>query len=1400
MKLAFINTINLKEVCERIPFWLNGTLSTLSFYRKASMILGVFFLLNFLPVFSVGNDSAQVKRGERPIVDYQNLNDDVFEPGVFKIKFNESIGKHLEKNPVSYSKDGIVCFNIKSIDALNETFGVKSAVQHFYSSVFKDGFTERHRAWGFHLWYRLEVDEKTDIKALIYEYSKIKEFEIVEPVFKKVLVPGSEEFEIRSVDSDILEKGRSWTPNDPYYNYQWAYNNTGQAEGASGADIRMEQAWELQKGNPDVIVAIIDGGIYHPHVDLNGNMWEGIGHNFTTDSPLIDPCSHGTHVAGTVAAVNNNNIGVAGIAGGSGNNDGVRLMSCQVFGVFVYYGFHIAPVYAADNGAAISQNSWGYMSPGYYEQADLDAIDYFNEHGGGDAMEGGITIFAAGNTGGGHQMYPAYYSGAVSVAASNTYDIKPFYSTYGDWIDISAPGGDMEFFGQILSTNIYDSYGMSLGTSMAAPHVSGVAALIISHKFGMLTNQQVVDILLNSTDYHYHLNQKYIGQLGTGRLNAYNALTLAENYLDMPQAPNNFNAYSNGLSEITLIWSPAGGNSDVIIAWSPDGRFGNPQSGQSYEAGSFIDGGGEILFAGSGFGFNHEDLISGTLYHYKIWSLNNENVYSVGRSASAYTDCDILELPYVEEFRIVKIPQCWTEPDDEHNWFVHESYGNPGQGLVFYLAPRVYNYSQALETPLMNGFIAGSSIDLELDLLLHTISGMPAPNEKMAIEIFDGFEWHQLTLFDGSGGDFMEISYNIDITDYALNNIFKIRFVARGNDSFHIHSWVIDNIVVYSSSCLRPVNISAENISAYSAEVVWEIDSEDVMFDIIYGLAGFSPEHEGDVISGIDSKNYDLTGLEPYTKYSLYVRTDCGEGDISLWSRAYEFQTLATCPAPENLMVNEITMNTALVSWSPFGVEDIWQIKYGNPGFNPAFNGYLVDNITTTEYMLEGLEGMSSYDLFVRAYCEADDQSFWVGPVNFRTECDCFAIPYSESFSSIYNECWKYPEGKGNWGIGELLSPPSSLSGAPNAYFIWNPVQDDYEFSLLSPKFDATDITEDVLLGFFLYLNNYNNNSIENMRVEYRIIGHDEWTVIGEYSNENAGNSKIERAVFNIMLDDVQGSLFQIRFVAHGESTFNINGWGIDDVQLYFTPKYAVNITAEGLGQTTPKGNIILDPDGSISVDANAYFGSHIKDVLLDGVSIVDEVNIDPGDVPVNASFTMNNVNSHHNIHVIFEKNLFELTLVVEPEGTGVASGAGMYAYNDLVIIEAEAASGYEFSGWSDESGIISELALHYFRITGHKTIVANFELKTNINEGDAISNIMVYPNPANQRVWVEFNAKSSDNVKVELYSMYGQKVAEQTADNAGYVKLYFDLVGLTPGIYFIRFSQDGQSRKIIVN
>lgn len=479
----------------------------------------------------------KVTRGERPPIDYSKVTQDDYVKGVLKIKLADHVSRSFDDIRVTQNDKGDVEFGIASLDAMNSKFATIEAKHDFAVVSAGSAYVDRHIAWGFHLWYTLRFDENTDMVKLAGLYASLPEVAVAEPEFKKELIGNapprdgelSEEF-------NPAEPSAFWTPNDPRYNEQWHYHNTGQNSGTPDADIDLPEAWEMEKGNPNVIIAIIDEGIQFNHPDLEANMWEGIGFNFYNNSPNISPGNHGTHVGGTIAAVNNNGVGVSGIAGGSGaEGNGVRLMSCQVFSGFSSGGFAQAPVWAADQGAAISQNSWGYTSQGNYNQDVLDAIDYFSENGGGDAMiGGGITIFAAGNSNADGAWYPAYYPVTMAVAGTNNQDRKAWYSNYGNWVEISAPGGETNQLNPkgVLSSLNGNSYGFYEGTSMACPHVSGVAALIISKAYGTMTPDEVWDVLVTTTDDHYDVNPGFIGKLGTGRLNAFNALASLKDIQD----------------------------------------------------------------------------------------------------------------------------------------------------------------------------------------------------------------------------------------------------------------------------------------------------------------------------------------------------------------------------------------------------------------------------------------------------------------------------------------------------------------------------------------------------------------------------------------------------------------------------------------------------------------------------------------------------------------------------------------------------------------------------------------------------------------------------------------------------------------------------------------------------
>lgn len=430
-------------------------------------------------------------------------------------------------------------------------------------------YEKRMRKAGLDLWYVVHFDEKQDLHAAMQSLMSVPEIDYTEPVLQLERPQGKPV----GVDVPPATRHEALPFNDPQLANQWHYNNTGAGDHrVAGADIGLFKAWESQTGTPNVIVAIIDGGIDIEHPDLVDNLYvnekekngttgvdddgNGViddihGANFLSNynggqgHPKLypDDVSHGTHVAGTVAARNGNGIGVCGIAGGNGSpNSGVRLMSCQIFGKERENGnSQRALVYAANNGAVIAQNSWGFRYGSGITEIPLslkEAIDYFIKNAGCDndgnqlsnsPMKGGVVIFAAGNDGQDYRSFPGAYPPVIAVSSMGPGWKAAPYTNRGDWVDIMAPGGDERYSnGGVLSTLSKkimgtQEYGYMQGTSMACPHVSGVAALLVSQfaKQGFTNKECEIRLLgsLKNKDIDAE-NPNYKTRLGRGYIDA----------------------------------------------------------------------------------------------------------------------------------------------------------------------------------------------------------------------------------------------------------------------------------------------------------------------------------------------------------------------------------------------------------------------------------------------------------------------------------------------------------------------------------------------------------------------------------------------------------------------------------------------------------------------------------------------------------------------------------------------------------------------------------------------------------------------------------------------------------------------------------------------------------------
>lgn len=449
------------------------------------------------------------------------------------INVDETLALSLEK---ATGENGYV--DLSSFPSLREQGVVKMRRLFPYAGEYED----RTREAGLHRWYVLEYNpEKSMTKAA-----------------DGLVIPGVNEVEycpklsivgnptvVSYADASTKAASGSYPFDDPQLSAQWHYYNNGTASSSvSGCDINVFPVWRNYSNyaqfTGDIVVGVVDGGIDYSHEDLKANMWKNpdksgdnaYGYNFAASSYNIHAEDHGTHVAGTISAVNNNGKGVCGVAGGNSKKGvkGAKLMSCQIFDGEKQGSATEAIKWSADHGAVISQNSWGYTEVTTAPSSLKSAVDYFIKNAGCDKngkqrsdspMKGGIVIFAAGNDS--KNTSSSDYDGMVSVTSVGADYKRAYYTNYGSWCDVAAPGGDVKKGNQVLSTLPGNKYGKMQGTSMACPHVSGIAALILARYGGpgytpdalrKRLEESVTDISAQNAGYY----------LGRGLVNAYKAV------------------------------------------------------------------------------------------------------------------------------------------------------------------------------------------------------------------------------------------------------------------------------------------------------------------------------------------------------------------------------------------------------------------------------------------------------------------------------------------------------------------------------------------------------------------------------------------------------------------------------------------------------------------------------------------------------------------------------------------------------------------------------------------------------------------------------------------------------------------------------------------------------------
>ena len=611
-------------------------------------------------------------------------------------------------------------------------------------------------------------------------------------------------------------------PNDPFFSNQWNLHNIGQLAGIVDADIDAPEAWNITTGSGNEIVAVVDTGIDLTHPDLINNLWvntaeipgnliddDGNGYVddvhgydfFNRSSNLSDENGHGTHVAGIIAAQGNNNIGVSGVswntrimplrflgAGGSGTiSDAIEAIH-----------------YAANMNAKIINASW---SLSVKSRALADAIQMTES-------AGILFVAAAGNNGNNTDITPTYpanyaFENIVSVAATTNIDSLANFSNYGvNSVDIGAPGvgiystipvaGGVCCFGQ-------SGYALLDGTSMAAPHVSGAAALLLANN-PALSSAEIKDRIILASD----LTPGLVGLTsGGGRLNIASAL---ESDVIAPSAVTDLSAAESGSRSFVLQWSASGDDGVTGIASGYDLRYSNnPIDTTNFESATSVRRVSSSGPAGSTMSFVVNKLKPDTQYYIALKARDNvgnksdlSNVISVTTKSSTVVYLDDIE-------------------QGVGNWAITGSDGVGGPSLWHVTSQRFNSATQAFyygrennltyNTGARNfGEITSSPIDLsnakDSWLMFSQYLAIEGDIDTASVQVSSdsGATWQDVLITTTSTDKNMFAEQSIDLSAYD-GQIIQLRFSFDTRDNLlnGFEGWYVDDIQI-SATAQKPAN------------------------------------------------------------------------------------------------------------------------------------------------------------------------------------------------------------------------------------------------------------------------------------------------------------------------------------------------------------------------------------------------------------------------------------------------------------------------------------------------------------------------------------------------------------------------------------------------------------------
>lgn len=866
--------------------------------------------------------------------------------------------------------------------------------------------------------YKVEVDANEDVVNLSRQLQADSNIEYAEPNFE--------------VSATVI-------PNDPSFSLLWGLNNTGQSGGKVDADIDAPEGWDINTNSSQLLVGIIDTGVGYNHPDLQSNMWvnqaelngqpgvdddgDGFvddihGYDFANNDPdPLDDHGHGTHVAGTIGAVGNNGIGVAGI------NWSAKIMAIKFLnssGSGYIDGAVQALFYANMMGAKITNNSWG---GGGYSQALADAIS------AADAG-GNLFIAAAGNSAANNDLYPFYPASytnknVMAVAATDTSDNLASFSSFGATsVHMAAPGVSIYSTVPTGSCNLCNPSGYRYlsGTSMATPHVVGSAALIWAHS-PLLTHDQVKAKLIATSDKMINLSDKSISG---GRLN------LLNNFEDDSTPPSpiaDLQVAGSSYNSVTLSWAATGDDGNSGRADQYDIRFSTSQiDSLNFNSSQKMPNPPQPQTAGTAQTVVIKGLSEQTAYYFAIKSIDNMgNMSDISNIVSATTT--VSRIVFDEDFE--------ASPS---GWVVEGSTGDASaSGALWHLSERRFaspthafyygredtgtfdtgyrNWGNLISPVIDLSKISNPSLVFKHFLATENGAGYLVNYDRASVQLSGdgGLHWSEVMLKSSTGGSWM--TENLDLSGFYSNSLM-VRFSFDSVDSMlnYYEGWFVDDVKLIGSPDITAPTakiISPADNSQVTATITIEADVSD---DIGVTMVDFLVD--GTVVAGDSTApymiNYDTSQL---AQGSSHVIT----------ANAYDAASNMGSSDPVNILIKDLT--PPVVSLTA-----------------PAPNAYITGTVTMAADASDNV-GVLKVDFMVDGNVYGSDATM---PYSFDLNTSAFLQGTNHSISA-----YAYDEA-GNLGFSSQINVKIKDVTVPTAYVTF-PTEGAVVSGIINITADAAD-------------------------------------------------------------------------------------------------------------------------------------------------------------------------------------------------------------------------------------------------------------------------------------------------------------------------------------------------------